>query len=213
MKLPALVVVSGGLSGQEYPLLGEVITIGRDWDNDIPFPAESRVSARHARIRARIGLFWLEDLGSADGTFLQPPGGRRFRLKPGEPVLLVDGTHIGLADAVVLEARGLVASQDEATRQALAHLQAFVGIYRDVQARLQKLEEMIRRSPGEAELVRNIAEELTDLTRIIGRTPSGVLPPMEDLPDPDSPYRLPSLHNLFLSSLQQRPDGEAEKKP
>lgn len=213
MKSPSLAVVSGGLPGQEYSLLGEVITIGRGWDNDIPFPAEPGVSDRHARIRALIGLFWLEDLGSDGGTFLHPPGGERLRLKPGEPVLLLDGARIGLADAVVLQAHGLVASQDEAIRHALAYLQAFANLCQSIQARLQKLEEMIRQSPGEADLVRIVAEELTDLSRTVGRPPSVILPPLEDLPDPDSPYRLPSVHNLFMSSLQQRPAGREEKKP
>lgn len=213
MKSPSLVVVSGGLPGQEHLLLGEVITIGRGWDNDIPFPAESGVSDPHARIRARIGLFWLEDLGSDGGTFLQPPGGERFRLKPGEPVLLLDGALIGLSDAVVLQARGLVASQDEAIRHVLAHLQAFVNLCQGIQARLQKLEEMIRQSPSEADLVRVVAEELTDLSRTVGRPPSVVLPPLEDLPDPNSPGRLQSINNLFVSSLQQCPASGEEKKP
>ncbi len=223
MTTPRLAVVRGA-TPVEYDLLGEVVTIGRDWDNTIPFPAASGVSAHHARVLARIGLFWLEDLNSAHGTFLHLPGGERFRLKPGEPVLLVNGARIGLADAVILEARGLVASQDEATRWALARLQAFTSACQDqiarlplqerqdVQARLRQLEEVVRQAGGEADLVRVVAEQLDALTRTTGcPSPDAGLPPMaEDLPEPDSPYRMPSLNNLFLSHLQQLA-GQAKK--
>ncbi len=223
MTKPRLAVVSGA-TPMEYDLLGEVVTIGRGLDNTIPFPAASEVSPHHARVLARIGLFWLEDLNSAHGTFLQPPGGKRFRLKAGEPVLLVEGARIGLADAVILEARGLIASQDEATRWALASLQAFASAcqdqiarlplqeQQDVQARLRQLEEVVRQAGSESDLVRVLAEQLDALTRAIG-CPSldAGLPPMaEDLPEPDSPYRMPSLNNLFLSHLQQLA-GQAEK--
>ena len=214
--VPKLVVVEGAIAGQEYPLLGEVITIGRALDNAISFPAEFHVSAHHARILARIGLFWLEDLGSANGTYLQPPQSERFRVQPGESLLLVDGACIGLAKVVTLEARGLIASQDEATRQALRHVQAFVSACYEqsarlpkeerqaLQERLRQFQEAVRQAAREADLVRIVAEQLTDLSRTILCTVDEWLPPLpDDLPDPNSPLRLSSLHNLFLSRLQQ----------
>lgn len=225
MTSPKLVVISGDIPGKEFLLQGEAITIGRKLDNNIPFPAEIKVSAHHARILARIGLFWLEDLKSTNGTYLTPPGGKRFRLKPGEPVLLMEGSHIHLAGAVTLEARGLIASQEEATRQALATVQEFVSTCyeqmtrlsaqdrQEVQASLRQLDDKVRQANSEADLVRIVAKELTDLGRTIVCPLEEWLPPLpENLPDPDSPYRFPSLHNLFLSRLQQLSDRVEEKK-
>ncbi len=226
MDSPRLIVVKGGLVGQECLLLGDNITIGRDQNNTIPFTANLRVSAHHARILARIGLFWLEDLKSTNGTYLTPPGGERFRLKPGEPVLLVEEALIHLTDAVALQARGLVASQDEATRQALAKIQAFAGACyeqmaqlsaqerQEVQERLRQLEDEVRQAESEADLVRVVAERLTDLSRTVVCTPlEDRLPTIpDDLPDPNSSQRWLSLHNLFLSHLQQLTHRAQEKK-
>lgn len=226
MESPRLIVVSGLIPGQEYPLLGEVTTIGRESDNILAFHTELKVSAHHARILKRIGLFWLEDMKSTNGTYLTPPGGERFRLKPGEPVLLVEGALIHLADAVTLQAHGLIASQDEATRRALAQVQAFVGACyeqmaklsaqerQEVQERLRQLEEEVRRAESEADLVRVVAERLTDLKRTIACAfqEDGLPSIPDDVPAPDSPLRLPSLHNLFLSHLQQFTRRDEEKK-
>lgn len=226
MESPRLIVLSGGLVGQEYPLLSEVVTIGRELDNMIPFPTALTVSAHHARIVRRIGLFWLEDLKSANGTCLTPPGGERFRLKPGEPVLLVEEALIHLADAVILQARGLVASQDEATRRALAQVQAFAGACyermaqlsvqerQEVQERLRQLEDEVRQAESEADLVRVVAERLTDLSRtVVCASLEDWLPPMPNfLPEPNSPYRMDSLNNLFLSHLQRLTHRIEEKK-
>lgn len=55
--------------GEKHVLSGEVTTIGRSRENDIVL-ADPRVSRGHARVR-REGQRWLlEDLGSANGTFL-----------------------------------------------------------------------------------------------------------------------------------------------
>ncbi len=51
------------------------------------FDPASRISRRHARITSRSGQFYVEDLGSANGTFVNG----RTRLKPQEPYPLVNG--------------------------------------------------------------------------------------------------------------------------
>ena len=51
------------------------------------FDPASRISRRHARITSRGGQFYIEDLGSANGTFVNG----RTRLKPQEPYPLVNG--------------------------------------------------------------------------------------------------------------------------
>ncbi len=57
-----------GLEGRVYPL-DNTSTIGRDPGSTIPIPGP-RVSARHARLVWRAGSWWVEDLGSTNGTLL-----------------------------------------------------------------------------------------------------------------------------------------------
>ncbi len=54
--------------GERYPL-GEETTIGRSSDCTISLESDHFVSARHARIVEHEGSWWIEDLGSTNGTF------------------------------------------------------------------------------------------------------------------------------------------------
>ena len=54
----------------------------------------SRVSRRHARVTVRGELFFVEDLGSANGTFINGS----MRLPPREPYLLSDGDVIQIGE-------------------------------------------------------------------------------------------------------------------
>jgi hypothetical protein len=56
------------LAGRRYPL-EDVTLIGRSSDNTVVLP-DRRVSARHARLAPRNGDWWIEDLGSTNGTFV-----------------------------------------------------------------------------------------------------------------------------------------------
>src|SRR5207248_5789885 len=47
----------------------DVVTIGRDADNDIPLP-NPQVSRHHARLRRSGATHVIEDLGSTNGTFV-----------------------------------------------------------------------------------------------------------------------------------------------
>ncbi|HKP45391.1 MAG TPA: FHA domain-containing protein [Pyrinomonadaceae bacterium] len=58
-----------------------------DLDSDDP---EAKVSRRHARIIYRDGQYFLEDLGSTNGTFVN----RGKRLLPGTRQVLNDGDEI-----------------------------------------------------------------------------------------------------------------------
>lgn len=56
------------LEGKLFPL--EAVThIGRDAENTVMIP-DQRVSGRHARLVQRGGQWWVEDLGSTNGTLL-----------------------------------------------------------------------------------------------------------------------------------------------
>jgi len=55
--------------GRSYQL-GQELTLGRSNGCHVSVPEDSFVSQTHARISRRDGGFWLEDLGSTNGTYL-----------------------------------------------------------------------------------------------------------------------------------------------
>jgi diguanylate cyclase (GGDEF)-like protein len=65
-----LVVIYGPELGKKYVLTGDdEFTLGRDDKNSIVIDLDD-VSRRHACVRAKNGKFFLEDLGSTNGTYL-----------------------------------------------------------------------------------------------------------------------------------------------
>lgn len=85
---PHLVVVSPGeRRGAIYPL-GDYNAIGRDPANNVVL-AEPAVSARHAIIVRRGKEFWLQDIGSTNGTYVNGrPVTGWVRLRPRDRVTL-----------------------------------------------------------------------------------------------------------------------------
>jgi hypothetical protein len=61
--------VADALTGRSYALDGEPVLIGRGSGNTIVLP-ERHVSARHARLVPEDGAWWVEDLGSTNGTYV-----------------------------------------------------------------------------------------------------------------------------------------------
>jgi hypothetical protein len=93
-----LVIERGRSAGKQFPLSDDESQIGR-WDADGGiFPdvdldaddPEAKVSRRHARIMRRNGQYFVEDLGSTNGTFIN----RGRRLLPGDRQPLRDGDEI-----------------------------------------------------------------------------------------------------------------------
>src|SRR5437870_4485462 len=93
-----LVIERGGRVGKEFPILGVETNIGR-WDADSGiFPdvdldeddMEAKVSRRHARIVNHNSQYFIEDLGSTNGTFVN----RGRRLLPGKRHVLQNGDEI-----------------------------------------------------------------------------------------------------------------------
>lgn len=96
--LAKLTIERGGRVGKEFQVSGIEINIGR-WDADSGiFPdvdldeddAEAKVSRRHARIVNHNGQYFIEDLGSTNGTFVN----RGRRLLPGKRHMLQNGDEI-----------------------------------------------------------------------------------------------------------------------
>jgi pSer/pThr/pTyr-binding forkhead associated (FHA) protein len=93
-----LVIERGRSAGKQFPLSDDESQIGR-WDADGGiFPdvdldaddPEAKVSRRHARIMRRDNKYFIEDLGSTNGTFIN----RGRRLLPGDRQPLHDGDEI-----------------------------------------------------------------------------------------------------------------------
>ena len=93
-----LVIEKGRSNGKQFMLSDVEAQIGRwdadggifpdvDLDTDDP---EAKVSRRHARITLSNGQYFLEDLGSTNGTFIN----RGKRLLPGQRQALCDGDEI-----------------------------------------------------------------------------------------------------------------------
>ncbi|MBN2098163.1 MAG: FHA domain-containing protein [Dehalococcoidia bacterium] len=95
-----LIVKSTGRVGQEFPIIQDVTYVGR-WDADGgSFPEVDLsnddpgnfISRKHARITLKGNAFWIEDLGSTNGTYLN----KGARLMPGSPQELHSGDEIVL---------------------------------------------------------------------------------------------------------------------
>jgi hypothetical protein len=93
-----LVIERGGRIGKEFPITGIETNIGR-WDADSGiFPdvdldeddPEAKISRRHARIVNHNGQYFIEDLGSTNGTFVN----RGRRLLPGKRHMLQNGDEV-----------------------------------------------------------------------------------------------------------------------
>lgn len=93
-----LIVERGEMPGTEFRLVNDESTIGRwDADNGI-FPdvdldahdADAKVSRRHARVLRNNGSYFIEDLGSTNGTYVN----RGRRLLPGNAQSLSDGDEV-----------------------------------------------------------------------------------------------------------------------
>lgn len=78
--------VSGPTFGKNFALTDNAV-IGRQADCDIPVPAEE-VSRQHARFRLTPEGVRVEDLGSANGTFINDKRIQLGLLKPGEELRL-----------------------------------------------------------------------------------------------------------------------------
>jgi uncharacterized Zn finger protein (UPF0148 family) len=96
---PSRLVIKTGLnSGEAFDLFQEVMSIGRESNNDIIIK-DSEISRNHARISRKGGVYVLEDLGSSNGTFVN-----QQRLTA--PRKLVAGDEIGVGTNVVVTFQG-----------------------------------------------------------------------------------------------------------
>jgi len=81
---------NGTVGREDVFLLQPITLLGRDPDNTIVL-ADSTAAARHARLCHQRGVWWLEDLGSGDGTMLN-------EAPLSEPTPLAPGDIIGIGE-------------------------------------------------------------------------------------------------------------------
>lgn len=105
-RIPAISITvkdRSGNSNLRYFTQAE-ITLGRDPANDIPV-SDDAISARHAQLNYHHGQWWLEDLSSTNGTFLN-------ELEISMPTVITSGDEIkcgsvrfmvGLSENVIIE--------------------------------------------------------------------------------------------------------------
>lgn len=91
--LRQLVVVEGSLKGSSVPLRPTGILLGRNPECTLILD-DDFASGRHARIFEQDGQWYLEDLGSTNGTFL---GGHRLT----EPAAVRDGSRLQIGQTVL----------------------------------------------------------------------------------------------------------------
>jgi len=90
-----LTVRQGPTPGKPIELAKEVLTLGRDVNNDIVVN-DAEVSRTHIRLTRQMEGYVVEDLGSTNGSFIN---GQRLT----GPKLLHAGDMLGLGETVVLE--------------------------------------------------------------------------------------------------------------
>ena len=90
-----LTVRQGPVPGKVFDLVKDVMTIGRDMNNDLVVN-DAEVSRNHGRLTSQSGGYLIEDLASTNGTFVN---GQRLI----GPKLLNPGDVVGFGETIVME--------------------------------------------------------------------------------------------------------------
>jgi MoxR-like ATPase len=130
----------------DFPMTGDEVIIGRDNDCDI-IVDRGETSRKHAKISRQNEQFWLEDLDSANGTFLNSaPVNKRLEIKH------MDIIQIGSCMLVFNDPNNLSTIHDTQTRKLSKEL-SFEFI-KDI---IRKLEQNIGKVfKGKPEIIRNV---------------------------------------------------------
>lgn len=84
--------ISGRYESAEFPVAEDTIRIGSAPEGEMVLLHDDAIAAEHARITHDSGTFWLEDLGSTSGTFVNGARIGRVALKLGDRVVI--GQHV-----------------------------------------------------------------------------------------------------------------------
>src|ERR1700724_2781697 len=86
-----LITLQGPDAGRKYPLAGDCNVLGRQYDSHICLTGKA-ISRQHAQILCRDNAFFVEDLDSSNGTFLN---GIRLGAHAPTPISHRDTLQIG----------------------------------------------------------------------------------------------------------------------
>lgn len=117
-----LTVLTGFSAGQVYALDGTEHVIGRGTEADI-WIEDGGVSRRHARIRCRSdGRYFIEDLGSTNGTFVGTARIDVSEIRPGDRIQV--GPHVSLRFQITDDAEEELQRRlyESSTRDALTRV-------------------------------------------------------------------------------------------
>lgn len=74
-------------TGESFVLARSVLKIGRDEGNDVTLPDDTFISRHHAWVLHMRGGWWVEDLGSTNGTLLNGKQlEERKQIAPGDAI-------------------------------------------------------------------------------------------------------------------------------
>lgn len=94
--LARFLLQNGHMAGRSFRFHQDMTTIGRTNGNDLIINGKT-VSRKHARLWFDNGRWYLADIQSANGTFIN-----NTRLQPNQPAVLNDGDVINFGDEIVL---------------------------------------------------------------------------------------------------------------
>jgi hypothetical protein len=86
-KSSALLLLQTPDGPQPIPIESTTLSIGRGFNNDM-IVEDSRVSRNHAQLRYRARRFWITDLGSTNGTFVNNAPISEIALRDGDLISL-----------------------------------------------------------------------------------------------------------------------------
>ena len=102
--MPRLVIRNGNGVGRDQVLGGARCTVGRDPGADFTLD-DTLVSRRHFRVLQEGGVYWVEDLGSTNGTLINGRRSQRVQLVDGD-VIEVGGTQVAFVQKDLLGLAG-----------------------------------------------------------------------------------------------------------
>lgn len=133
-----LIMNSGPTPGKVFPLESDVITIGRENENNIVI-TDAEVSRKHCQLVSQGGKFILTDLGSTNGTFvnMQRLTGQHV-LQPGEVV--------SLGEQITLIYEAVVQIDPNATMISSGHAAEYIPPISSAQAQKQVAPKPVQQS-------------------------------------------------------------------
>ena len=143
-----LYIMSGPHMGQSFEIEGDTLCIGRAPENDIQI-RDKFVSRKHIKILRKESEFFIEDLQSKNGTYLNGE-----QIPPGVETELKEGLPIGIGMSVICLG-------EECSKEIMAFLEAMDFSEEAFGTSLDNLEDRPMTVRKNMELIYNVSDTLT----------------------------------------------------